>query len=312
MKDWIKFLFDTGEFAVNYQGKIQLFIVSPHIDFCSVILSSGILHSKYSKISREQVNDFENHIGESFFFPSPSDSMKHFKGVLERIDHNGLNFIVTDTTVEYKRSLGVGKNRGKKTKQTSSYKRIMCVSENDFHYVYKSDEETDLKVNQKGVSTHSDSYYFYGSGATELNSKDSKSCLIVDQKKRISDELDCKLDLRRTDPKLKKSVRLAKIIHPEQIRHGLDTNHTSITSTIRDNSNKDFDSVILIGSNNYLKYGGNLENKIIMTVVSPEERKFGEAIEKANNSFEARNEDVLLTAQLIKKLPLSFDIQAWT
>ena len=56
----------------------------------------------------------------------------------------------------------------------------------------------------------------------------------------------------------------------------------------------------------------NLDNNIIITVVSPEERTFGEAIEKANNSFEARNEDVLLPAQLIKKLPLSFDIQAWT
>ena len=68
----------------------------------------------------------------------------------------------------------------------------------------------------------------------------------------------------------------------------------------------------MIGSNNYLKFGGNLDNNIIITVVSPEERTFGEAIEKANNSFEARNEDVLLPAQLIKKLPLSFDIQAWT
>ena len=72
MKDWIKFLFYTGEFAVNNLDKIQLFIISPHIDFCAIILSSGILHSKFSKISREHINDYENHIGDSFVFPSPS------------------------------------------------------------------------------------------------------------------------------------------------------------------------------------------------------------------------------------------------
>ena len=68
----------------------------------------------------------------------------------------------------------------------------------------------------------------------------------------------------------------------------------------------------MIGSNNFLKYGGNLDNNIIITVVSPEERTFGEAINMANNSFETRNEDVLIPAQLTKKLPLSFDIQAWS
>lgn len=314
MKDWIKFLFDTGEFAVNHQDKIQLFIISPHIDFCAVILSSGILHSKFSKISREHINDYENHIGDSFVFPSPSkkdDEMMLYSGVLERVVHNQLFFVVSHTVVEYKTSLGSGKNWRKKTTETGSAKHTKVVREKDFHYVYKIDEKTDLKVNQKGVNFDSVSYYFYGSGSTVLNSRDSKSCLIVDQKKRISKELECKYDLRRTDPNLKKSVRFADIIHPEKIRHSSETTHTSITRTISDNGNKDFDSVILIGSNNYLKYGGNLDNNIIITVVSPEERTFGEAIEKANNSFEARNEDVLLPAQLIKKLPLSFDIQAW-
>ena len=48
MKDWIKFLFFAGEFSVNHKDKIELFIISPQIDFCALILSGGILHSKYS------------------------------------------------------------------------------------------------------------------------------------------------------------------------------------------------------------------------------------------------------------------------
>ena len=146
------------------------------------------------------------------------DEMMLYSGVLERVVHNQLFFVVSHTVVEYKTSLGSGNNWRKKTIETGSAKHTKVVREKDFHYVYKIDEKTDLKVNQKGVNFDSVSYYFYGSGSTVLNSRDSKSCLIVDQKKRISKELECKYDLRRTDPNLKKSVRFADIIHPEKIR----------------------------------------------------------------------------------------------
>jgi hypothetical protein len=83
-----------------------------------------------------------------------------------------------------------------------------------------------------------------------------------------------------------------------------------VTRSISD-QNFDYQSVILIGSSNYLNYGDNLENDIIITVVSPDDRSFFEAIEKANTSFESRHEEVQLPSQIIKNLPLSFDIQAW-
>ena len=185
------------------------------------------------------------------------------------------------------------------------------MREKDFHYVYKIDEKTDLKVNQKGVNFDSVTYYFYGSGSTVLNSRDSKCCLIVDQKKRLIGELESEFDLERTDPNIKKTVRFADIIYPYGVKHSSKASHTLVTRSISD-QNFDYQSVILIGSNNYLNYGGNLENDIIITLVSPGDRSFFEAIEKANNSFQARYKDVLLPAQLIKKLPLSFDIQAWT
>ena len=73
MKDWIKFLFFAGEFSVNHKDKIELFIISPQIDFCALILSGGILHSKYSGMDQEQIVDYENHIGESFIFPTNTD-----------------------------------------------------------------------------------------------------------------------------------------------------------------------------------------------------------------------------------------------
>ena len=311
MKDWIKFLFFTGEFSVNHRDKIELFIISPHIDFCALILSSGILHSKYSGMDQEQIVDYENHIGESFIFPTNTDDgIKLYTGILEKIIHDQLFMVVRDSLVEYKTSLGRGKNWKKKTDQTSHLKETRVIQEKYFRYVYKIEEETDLSGLQSGVNFDSVSYYFFGSGSTILNSQDSKSCLIVDQKKRLIGELESEFDLERTDPNLKKTVRFADIIYPYGVKHSSKASHTLVTRSISD-QNFDYQSVILIGSNNYLNYGGNLENDIIITVVSPGDRSFFEAIEKANTSFESRHEEVQLPSQLIKNLPLSFDIQAW-
>ena len=268
MKDWIKFLFFAGEFSVNHKDKIELFIISPQIDFCALILSGGILHSKYSGMDQEQIVDYENHIGESFIFPTNTDDgIKLYTGILEKIIHDQLFMVVRDSLVEYKTSLGRGKNWKKKTIQTDHARHIKVVQEKDFRYVYKIEEETDLSGLQSGVNFDSISYYFFGSGSTLLNSQDSKSCLIVDQKKRLIGELESEFDLERTDPNLKKTVRFADIIYPYGVKHSSKASHTLVTRSISD-QNFDYQSVILIGSNNYLNYGGNLDNDIIITVYS--------------------------------------------
>lgn len=311
MKDWIRFLFNAGEFSTSSEGKIQLFIISPQLDFCAMILCSGILHSIFSNFDHKRVVDYENHIGESFIFPATKqDGLKLFTGTLDKVVNNELYFVIRDSLVEYKTSLGRGKNWRKKTSQTSHLKETCVIREKYFRYVHKIQKETDLSGFQSGVNFDSVSYYFFGSGSTILNSQDSKSCLIVDQKKRLIEELESEFDLERTDPNLKKTVRFADIIHPYGIKHSSKASHTLVTRSISD-QNFDYQSVILIGSNNYLNYGGNLENDIIITVVSPDDRSFFEAIEKANTSFESRHEEVQLPSQLIKNLPLSFDIQAW-
>ena len=58
--------------------------------------------------------------------------------------HNQLFFVVSHTVVEYKTSLGSGKNWRKKTIETGSAKHTKVVREKDFHYVYKIDEKTDF------------------------------------------------------------------------------------------------------------------------------------------------------------------------
>ena len=220
MKDWINFLFFTGEFSVNHKDKIELFIISPQIDFCALILSSGILHSKYSSLDQEHIFDYENHIGESFIFPANTDDgMKLYTGILEKIIQNQLFFVVRNSLVEYKTSLGMGNNWKKKTSQTSHLKETRVIQEKYFRYVYKIEEETDLSGLQSGVNFDSISYYFFGSGSTILNSQNSKSCLIVDQKKRLIEEIESEFDLKRTDPNLKKTARFADIIHPYGIKH---------------------------------------------------------------------------------------------
>jgi hypothetical protein len=317
MNDWIKFLFYTGKFSLNHNGKIELFIISPHIDFCALILSIGILHTKFISINQEHILDYENHKGENFVFPSKKDDeIIFYTGVLQRIDQKQLFFVVSDTLVEYKTSLGRGKNWKKKTIQTDHARHIKVVQEKDFRYVYKIGEQTDLNVLQSGVNLDSVAYYFFGSGSTVLNSADTKSCLIVDQKKRLVDELDSEINLKRVDPNLNKTVRIAEIIYPYNIKHNSKCSHSFVTRSISEANGvyeySDFKSAILIGSNNYLKYGGNLDNEKIITIVSPEDRSFDDAIEKANTSFESRYDDVLLPSQLINKLPLSFDIQAWS
>ena len=87
MKDWLIFIFFLGRFTAQAEKRTSIIIVSPIIDFCSVIISCGVIQSLFSEIEKKSIINFENHLGEAFDIPkNTNDGEKIFSGILERAD----------------------------------------------------------------------------------------------------------------------------------------------------------------------------------------------------------------------------------
>ena len=174
MKDWLRFLFFLGRFTAQAEKKTSIIIVSPIIDFCSVIISCGVIQSLFSEIEKKSIINFDDHLGEAFNFPkNTNEGEKIFSGILERADSEQLFFRIQDTSVTYETSLR--KNRKKKEKQSSNFKQLAVVRKEKFSFVEKIEKDLDLKVRPDGVDTNSSIYRLLGPGASYMYSQSSKS-----------------------------------------------------------------------------------------------------------------------------------------
>jgi len=310
MKDWLRFLFYFGRFHGGYEKSISSIIVSPMIDFCSAVISCGIIHEKFSEIETENIINFQDCIGEAFNFPkNTNDGEKIFSGILESADDEQLIFRIQDLNVSYGTSLR--KNRKKKEQQISNFKQLAVVRKEKFSFVEKIEKELDLKSRPAGIEMNSSIFRLFGSGAAYMSSQSSNSIRIIDVKKRIKEEAEAEFNIQRIEYPFNQTVKFREMMCPDFESDERIPFHTTVSSKLQDDKNE-FGTTIISGSRNICRNFKTCGSEKVIGVISPSERYFNEALSHAEGFFRTRKDDVILPESLIDKLPASFDIQAWT
>jgi len=312
--DWIAFGFILGKELerIRISGrKPCAVLVVPTIEFTALLIAAGIIYQSTAQKSPASLDQaipkLEEMIGRTVRFPRMIKGKKKIlNGILERLEF-----------LEGKPRLVI------KYHQRPGPNMLIChafVQSEDFPLVVPEGSTAEILNRQRGqriaddleglkqlVGTHL---------TTHLLSAPTKTCWIVDTKRRLTDELEVPLPINRVRPTPAvdndTSFLLKDIVRPDFAAW------PAVAASARSHigtgppSEATWKSTILVGTLSFLRHFSILKSDICISIISPTMSAYDDAISHAARLFEQRAEtEVLISDELLFAKPASFDLQIW-
>ena len=304
--DWIYFLHRLGRTMHQVVGESSLkpcvFLSVPFLDYASIIIASGILAEKYQgrEPSCAHVSDWGSRLDQPISFPvrvrNGGNELRRRVGVVAGLDECcGEPCLVAKTLdgngKEYTRFIEPRWLSGVKALEEfpdlDTKKHGSLLAENI--------EALDLLMGTSGVGS--------------LLEKASRDCLLLDVKKRVSEESRESINLSR----LRVEGGNHRLFLRDLVRLDSEGPAAMVETTccrISSEPEADWPATVISGSLNFLRAWDDCNSPLRIVILSPSENAYADAIEEANRIYYQRNtQELVFSPEILSIKPPSIDIQ---
>ena len=277
------------------------FLSVPFLDYSSILVASGILAEKYQ--GRELCSDpseWGSLVDQPISFPvkmrNGSNELRRWIGVVSGLEeYHGEPCLVAKTL----------DGNGKK------YTRF--VESRWISGVRSLDESPDLDTKKHGslLAENIDALDLLigTAGAGCLLEKATRDCLLVDVKKRVSDESRESIELSR----LRVGGTKHRLVLRDLVRLDSEGPAAMVETTccrISSEPETDWPATVITGSLNFIRMWDYCDSPLRVVILSPSENAYADAIEEANRIFYQRHmQELVIPPEILAIKPPSLDIQ---
>jgi hypothetical protein len=290
------------EAVVESSLKPCAFLSVPFLDYSSILVASGILAEKYQgrELSCSDASDWGSRIDQPISFPvrirNGGNELRRWVGVVA-----GLQECRDEPCLVAKTLDGNGKiyTRFVESRWLSSVRPLEELPDLDFKkhgsLLAENIEALDLLMGTAGAGC--------------LLEKATRDCLLVDVKKRVSEES-------------KESIKLSRLcagggdhrlVFRDLVRLDSEGPAAMVETTccrISSEPENGWPATVISGSLNFLRSWDDCDSPLRVVILSPSENAYADAIEEANRIYYQRHkQELVIPAEILAIKPLSLDIQ---
>jgi hypothetical protein len=290
--------------AVVREGGLKpcAFLSLPFLDYSGIVVASGILTEKYKgrEVHCPDPSHWASRVGQPISFPvrirNGGNELRRWVGVVAGMDECRSGPCLTAKTLD-----GNGK------------KHIRFVESRWLPCVRALEEIPDLDTKKHGSLLAEDiealDLLLGTAGAGFLVEKGTRDCLLIDVKKRLSEESKESVELSR----LRAGGSGHRLVLRDLVR--LDSEGPAAmaeTACCRISSEPEsgWPATVISGSLNFLRAWADCNSPLRVVILSPSENAYADAIEEANRIYYQRHaEELVLPSEILAIKPASIDIQ---
>lgn len=304
--DWIYFLHRLGramQQAVESGLKPCAFLSVPFLDYSSILVASGILAEKYRdrKTPYPNVSDWGSRIDQPISFPvrirNGGNELRRWVGLVAGTeDCRGEPCLVAKTLD------GNGKKytRFVESRWLSSVRTLEELPDLDFKkhgsLLAENIEALDLLLGTGGVEC--------------LLEKATRDCLLVDIKKRTSDEAKEAIKLSRLRVGGEGDHRLVLRDLVRLDSEGPAAMVETACCRISSEPEAGWPATVISGSLNFIRSWDDCDSPLRVAILSPSENAYADAIEEANRIYYQRHkQELVIPPEILAVKPPTLDIQ---
>jgi hypothetical protein len=279
-----------------------VFLSVPFLDYASIIVASGILAEKYRgrEPSCSDVSDWGSRFDQPISFPvrirNGGNELRRWVGVVAGLEECGGKPCLVAKTLD---------GNGRK------YTRF--VESRWLSGVRVLEESPDLDTKKHGSllaeNIEALDLLIGTAGVGSLLEKATRDCLLVDVKKRVSDESRESINLSR----LRVEGGNHRLVLRDLVRLDSEGPAAMVETTccrISSEPEIGWPATVISGSLNFLRTWDDCDSPLRIVILSPSENAYADAIEEANRIYYQRHmQELLIPPEILSIKPPSIDIQ---